>query len=131
MGGEPQAKKKVGRPSLLPEDLMTKTIEVVQALRINGAPMTGGVITSVAIGLVNATDRSILVENGGWLSLNRQWGRNILYRMKKDGQEMSRRIGTTCKLPVAPGLLAEMKLNFQRYTVEFDSGYLLFRVPSA
>ena len=99
---------------MLPDEIMEKTIEVVEALRINGAPVSGSVVTSVATGIINATDRSILVENGGWLSLNRQWGRNIMHKLKKKEQEWSRRVGTTCKLPVAPGLLAETKLNFQR-----------------
>ena len=48
------------------------------------------------------------------MSLNHQWGRNVLYRLEKDGKKMSRRMGTTAKIPVAPGLLKEEKLTFQR-----------------
>ena len=53
-------------------------------------------------------------ENGGYLSINTQWGRNVLNRMERDGMKMTRILGTTCKLPVAPGLLKEVKLGFQR-----------------
>ena len=106
--------KKRGRPTLLPEELMDKTIKVIEALRLKGAPVTAQVINSVAKGIVEANDRSILIENGGYLTLNMQWGRNILYRMEKEGKKMCRRKATTEKIPVAPGLLKEAKLNYQR-----------------
>ena len=82
---------------------MKKTIDVVKALRLKGAPVSASVITSVAVGIINATDRSILVENGGYLTLNNQWGRNVLYRMERDEKGWSNRLGTTCKVPVSPG----------------------------
>ena len=111
---EKMKKKKQGRPTLLPEEIMTKTIKLVKALRLKGAPITCQVINSVARGIVEANDRSILIENGGYLTLNRQWGRNVLYRIEKDGKKMTRRKGTTDKIPVSPGLLKEVKLNYQR-----------------
>ena len=72
---EKMKKKKQGRPTLLPEEIMTKTIKLVKALRLRGAPITCQVINSVARGIVEANDRSILIENGGYLTLNSQWGR--------------------------------------------------------
>ena len=37
----------------------------------------------------------------------------MFYRLEKDGKKI-RRMGTTAKIPVAPGLLKEEKLKFQR-----------------
>ena len=93
---------------------MDKVIEMVEALRLKGAPVTGEVINSVAKGIIVANDRSILLEHGGYLSLDITWGRNVLYRMEKEGKKMCRRKATTEKIPIAPGLLKESKLNFQR-----------------
>ena len=106
--------RKRGRPALMPEDLMKKTITLVEALRLKGAPVTASVINSIAKGVVIANDRSILIEYGGYLSLNSDWGKNVLYRMEKEGKKMTRRCATTSKLPVAPGIISEVKLDFQR-----------------
>ena len=83
--------RKLGRPALLPEDLMKKTIETIQALRLKGA-----VINAIARGIVMANDRTILVEHGGYLSLSYDWGRDVLYRMEREGKKMTmKRISTT------------------------------------
>ena len=107
-------KKKAGRPTLLPDDLMKKTIETVSALRLRGAPVSTSVINAVAKGIVLANDRSLLCENGGYISLNADWARQILYRMDASGRKMSRRMATTARIPVAPGILKETNLDFQR-----------------
>ena len=65
-------KKTTGRPSLLPEDLMKETIDTVAGLRLKGAPVSAAVIQSVAKGLVLANDRSLLIENGGYLLLSNE-----------------------------------------------------------
>lgn len=62
--------RKRGRPALLPDDLMKKTIEMIQALRLNGAPVTAVVINFIDKGIVIANDRTLLVEHGGYLSLS-------------------------------------------------------------
>ena len=41
-------------------------------------------------------------------------GRNVLYRMEQEGKKMCRRMATTENIPVAPVLLEEAKLHFQR-----------------
>ena len=105
--------RKRGRPALMPEDLMKKTITLVEALRLKGAPVTASVINSIAKGVVIANYRSILIEYGGYLSLNSDWGKTVLYRMEKEGKKMTRRCATTSKLPVAPGIISEVKLDFQ------------------
>ena len=57
---------------------------------------------------------TILVENGGYLTLSADWARNILYMIEKEEKKMVRRIGNTAKIPIAPGILSETKLHFQR-----------------
>ena len=59
-----------GRPTFLPETLMKKTIDTISALRLRGAPVTSSVINAVAKGIVQANGRTLLVENGGHLSLS-------------------------------------------------------------
>ena len=100
-------KKKIGRPTLLPEELMKKTIEAVNALRLKGAPVSASVINSVDKGIILANDSSLLTENGGPISLSNDWARNILYCMDKEGRKMTRRMATTSKIPVSPGLVKE------------------------
>ena len=108
------AKKPRGHPTLLPEEFMAKTIDVVSSLRLRGAPVSSVVITAVAKGIITANDISLLAENGGTLSLNKDWARQILYRMETRGEKLVRRMGTTAKIPVAPGILREVKLDYQR-----------------
>ena len=45
---------------------MKKTIETIQALRLEDAPVTVAVINAIAKGIVMANDRTILVEHGGY-----------------------------------------------------------------
>ena len=81
--------KKRGRKQLLSEEFMEKTIEIIKGLWLKGAPVSTAIINSVAKGIINANDRSLLDENGGYLSLNHQWGRNVLSfreRRKKDSE---------------------------------------------
>ena len=102
-----------GHPSLLPDELMTKVTSMVEASRLKGAPVTAEVISSIAKGFIIANDRSLLIENEGYISLSHQWGHNVLYRMEQEGKKMCRRKAITEKIPVAPGLLKEAKLHFQ------------------
>ena len=93
---------------------MKKTIETIQALRLKGAPVTASVINAIAKGIVMANDRTKLVEHRVYLSLSYDWGRNVLYRMEREGKKMTMRMATTEKILVAPRLLKEAKLSFQR-----------------
>ena len=79
---------------------MNKVIAMVEALRLKGAPVTAEVISSVAKGLIIANDRSLLIENGGYISISHQWGRNVLYWMEQEGKKMCRRKATTEKIPI-------------------------------
>ena len=72
-----------GRPKLLPEDLMKKTIQTVQSLRLKGAPISSSIISANGKGIVIANVRMLLVENGGHLSFSDSWARNIRNEMVK------------------------------------------------
>lgn len=93
---------------------MKKTIDTVDALRLKAAPVSSVVVNAIAKGIVMANDRSILAEFGGYLILSNDWARKILYKMETMGKKMTRRIATTSKAPIAPGILQETKLHFLR-----------------
>ena len=93
---------------------MTKVITMVETLSLKGAPLTSEVINSDAKGFIIANDRSLLIKNGGYISLSHQWGRNVLYSMEQECKKMCRRKATTEKIPVTSGLLKEAKLHFQQ-----------------
>ena len=113
--------KSRGRPTLLPETLTKKTIDTISTLRLRGVPLTSSVINAVAKGIVQANDRTLLVENGGHLSLSNDCARKVLYRMDTLGRKMTRCIATTARIPVAPALLSDAKLEFQRKIRQLQS----------
>ena len=93
---------------------MKKVIETVANLRLRGAPVSSAVIRAVARGVTIANDRSLLLENGGYIDLSTDWSRQVLYRFETLGRKMTSRSATTAKIPIAPALLNETKLDFQR-----------------
>ena len=93
---------------------MKKAIDTISALRLRRAPVTSSLINAVTKGIVQVNNRTLLVEDGGHLSLSNDWARKVLYRTDTLGRKMTRRIVTTAKIPIAPALLAETKLDFQR-----------------
>ena len=88
---------------------MKKTIDTISALRLR----TTSIINAVAKGVVQANDRTLLVENGGHLCLLNDWPRMVLYCINTLRRKMTQHIATTASIPVAPALLAETKLDFQ------------------
>ena len=67
--------KRRGRPKLLPEKIMKKTIRTIKGLK--GAPISYNVINVIAKGIVVANDRTMLVEHGGHLQFTDNWARNV------------------------------------------------------
>ena len=64
--------KKQGRPLLL-HDLDAKVQWYIQALRAAGAPISTQIIQAGAEGILTASDRTLLVENGGCIALSCGW----------------------------------------------------------
>ena len=55
---------------MFPDELMTKVISMEETLSLKGAPLTSEVINSDAKGFIVANDRSLLIENRGYISLS-------------------------------------------------------------
>ena len=54
------------------------------------------------------------MENGGYIDLRTDWSRQVLHRFETLDRKMTSRMATTAKIPIAPALLNETKLDFQR-----------------
>ena len=106
--------KRGGRPKLLPEEIMKKTIQTMKALRLKGALISYNVINAIAKGIVVANDKTMVVEHGEHLQFTDNWARNVLNEVERSEKKMVKLMATTSKIPVAPGLLKEEQLTFQR-----------------
>ena len=73
-------KKKTGRPTLLPSELMQEVVDLVSALRLKRALVSSSVVCSVARGVILANERPLLLKNGGHIDLNIDWSRQVPYR---------------------------------------------------
>ena len=103
-----------GRPKLLLEEIMNKTIKTINILRLKGAPISYNVSNTIAKGIVVGNDRTMLVEHGGYLQFTDNWARNVLTEVQCSETKMVKQMATTSKSPVAPGLLKEEQLTLQR-----------------
>lgn len=71
--------QKRGRPLLLGEELDTAAKNYIKAVRD-----AGGVINTpitIATAIVRKTDRSLLLENGGPITLTTNWAKSLLYQL--------------------------------------------------
>ena len=64
---------------------MKKVIETLTNLRLRGTPVSSAVIRAVARGVIIANNRSLLLENGGYIDLSTDWLHQVLYRFEKLG----------------------------------------------
>ena len=88
--------KKRGRPLLLGEDLDEKVKRYVVAIRNNGGIVTTAITLAAASAIVRRTDRNLLAENGGHITLTRNWAKSLLYRL----HFVKRRGSTAAKISV-------------------------------
>ena len=100
-------KKKLGRPTLLPEEIDQKVMIMIKKMRESGAVINYSIITAVATGIVIANDRTLLKENGGRITLGIKWCESILKRLG-----YVKRKATTAKPLIAPDLIKEIGLTF-------------------
>ena len=73
-------KKKRGRPLTLGE-LDGKVQQYVRSLRRAGTPVNARIVIAAAEGIIKATDRIMLIENGGHIQLTLAWTYSLLQRM--------------------------------------------------
>ena len=62
--------KKPGHPTLIPKNLMKYVIENVTNLLLRRVPVSAAVICAVARGFIIANDKSLLLENDGYIDLS-------------------------------------------------------------
>ena len=103
-------KKKTGRPTLLPENLMKKVIETVANLRLRGAPVSAAVIRAVASAVASHCYWKMVVTSTSVLIGHAKFCIFLINLVKKC---MARK-ATTAKILLAPALPNKTKLNFQR-----------------
>ena len=80
--------------------------------------MSAAVIRAVASGVIMESDRSLLLENSGYIDLSTDWKRQVLYRF---GRKVTSRMATTAKISIVPALLSETKFDFQRKIKELQA----------
>ena len=114
-------KKKRGGRTLLPEEIDDKVIRMIKSLRTSGTGVTWAMTIAIATGLVAASDRTMLKENGGTIELNETWAQSIHRRLG-----YVKRKNTTSKQPVAPGVLKEIGFTFYR---AIDAAVSAYNIP--
>ena len=74
--------KPQGRPLLLGQELDKAVQDYIEALRVAGGVVNSTIIVAAANGIVSAKDPSLLVSRGGSISINKNWAKSLLSRMK-------------------------------------------------
>ena len=89
--------KKWGRPLLLGEKLDTEVKCYIQAVREGGGVITTAITMAAATAIVRKSERNLLAENGGPITITSNWAKSLLYRMKF----VKRRWSSMAKMTVA------------------------------
>ena len=74
-------KRHTGRKVLIGNQLDAKVQEYVRALRNAGTPIGSSIVMAAGEGIVNAHDRTLLVEHGGHIQITKTWALSLLKRM--------------------------------------------------
>lgn len=100
-GGEVQVKKipmkRRGHPLLLGEVLDNQVKDYIKSLREAGAVINSAIVMAVAEGIVKNHDSNMLMCNGGYLSLTKNWAKSLLHRLGY----VKRRASSKAKVTVA------------------------------
>ena len=100
--------KRCGRPVLLGEELEDEVKLFIQSAHENGAVVNTETVMGTARGVVLSHDANLLLENGGYINITKDWARRVLQRMN-----LVKRKGTT-KMKV-------LSSNFERLKKQFLS----------
>ena len=101
--------KKRGRKLLIGEHLDRKVQLYLTKLREGGGAITTCIVMTTTRGLLLACNRSMLVEYGGHVHLNRHWAQALLERMG-----FVKRKGTTSKRKHSVSGFKEIKKDFYK-----------------
>ena len=94
---------------------------MVESMRASGLAITYDITISIAKGLIQAHDRTLLKENGGSIELHQSWAQSIFRRLG-----YVKRRATTAKQPVAPGLIQEIGFTFHS---AIEKNINAYRIP--
>ena len=72
--------KCMGRPLAL-GDFDQDVQKYIKALRAAGTAISAPLVIAAAQGIIEAKDRTLLVENGGSINLTRTWAKSLMHRM--------------------------------------------------
>ena len=70
----------MGRPLAL-GDLDQEVQKYIRALRATGTAISVPLVLAAAQGIIEAKDRTLLVEHGGSINLTRSWANSLMQRM--------------------------------------------------
>jgi len=98
--------KRRGRPLLLGEELEEEVKLFVKASRAEGTVVNTETVMGTATGVVISHDANLLVENGGYINITKEWAQRLLQRMG-----LVKRKGTT-KAKVLPPDFEKLKKQF-------------------
>ena len=73
------SQKKRGRKTLLPDEIDQQLQAYTESLRNSGGTVTTSICLPVGLGIVNATDKQLLSENGGPFTLSKTWAYSRLF----------------------------------------------------
>ena len=107
---EPPGKfSKIGRLSMVGEDLLLKIKEVIIRIRSTGAVISRKMLISIDNGVLKANDPNSLLEFVGGVTLTDNWARRVLKSI-----DWVKRKGTTGKGEPSAQFLAEEKFTSKR-----------------
>ena len=73
--------KRHGRPLLLGEELEDEVKVFIKCARESGSVMNTETVMGTARGVVISHDANLLVENGGYTNITKDWAQRLLQRM--------------------------------------------------
>lgn len=88
--------RKRGRRLMLGDEIEQRTQTLVRKIRENGGIVNSTIVKSVALGVVEAEDKTLLEENGGHVNISR----DLAYRIQKRMNLAKRRGSTSAKITV-------------------------------
>ena len=88
--------KKRGRPLLIGEKLDGEVKAYIRAIRTMGGVVTTTIMIAAGKAIVSRADRSLLAENGGPVTLSKNWAKYLVYRLNF----VKRRGSSTAKVTV-------------------------------
>ena len=112
--------KKRGRPLLLGEELDTAVKNYIKAVRDAGGVITTSITIAAATAIVRKTDRSLLSENGGPMTITTNWAKSLQYQLNF----VKRRGSSAAKISVTS--FEELK---EQYLLDIKAVTMMEEVP--